>query len=364
MVVELISRQIWQRDEPEQVLRGGVQHAGRNLVARERLAGCGIEQLDCAGGEVAGPHGGCGNRCVLIEGVVRSVARVIHLKIRPAVRVLVEARNFQRAAEGRPERVLSKLRLRGGNHGIELIGRRVERRATERISRRPLVRTLAARGTAGQEKAARAPATAAGSAAAAELTRGRRAAVRTRHRGCRRAEALRELPGGGIELPQRDRLRAIVDQPAVEAGRVAAAGDRDGVGLRRLQRKSRREQAGGIGGFIAGHADRCVSGGLRLDGECLKSSAPPRVSQRRRLALATRGKLKLDVDRRVARRRAEGDRAFDGRERRQFDGDTIAGARGEGEREAAVDISRGRGLQGVPGVHDDGGARQRPRGRS
>ena len=50
-----------------------------------------------------------------------------------------------------------------------------------------------------------------------------------------RAEALRKLSGRRIELSQRDGLRAIVDQPSVEARRVGTAWNRDGIGLRRLQ---------------------------------------------------------------------------------------------------------------------------------
>jgi hypothetical protein len=154
-----------------------------------------IEQLRAA--EVAGPHGGCWNSRMFDERVVDQF-QCSSAENSSGGWCPWESRNLQRSAECCPERILSKLRLRGGHRGVELIGRRVERRTTECIGCRPLIRTLAARGAAAEKKAAR-PAT---PAAAAELTRWL-AAVRAWRRACRRAEALRKLSGRRIRPPAR-----------------------------------------------------------------------------------------------------------------------------------------------------------------
>ncbi len=96
-----------------------------------------------------------------------------------------------------------------------------------------MIWTLAARAAAAEcESAAAATRTAAASAAELSALASERGAVAAEASG---SEALRELSGGRIELSERDGLRAIVQLSAVEARRIGAAGNRDGVGLRVLQ---------------------------------------------------------------------------------------------------------------------------------
>jgi hypothetical protein len=69
-----------------------------------------------------------------------------------------------------------------------------------------------------------------------------------------------ELAGGRIEFSEADGLLPIVQLPAVEARRVGTAVDRNGVRLRRLDRKPRREQPRHIAG-VFGRRDIQRGGG-------------------------------------------------------------------------------------------------------
>jgi hypothetical protein len=85
--------------------------ARRNLIAGERLSARRIDERDRIRRKISAAHRVGGNGGVLVEDVVRFVARVVDLKVRPPVRVRDEMRNSQRAAERRAESVPRELRL-------------------------------------------------------------------------------------------------------------------------------------------------------------------------------------------------------------------------------------------------------------
>ena len=124
VVLRRAREKIGRRDElPRQRRRRPtVDAAGRDLVARKRLAGRGIDQLDRATREIPLPHGQGGHRRVLVEHVVRLVARVVHLERRPAFFIGVDARNLQRTPERPTKGVLGELSAAlTGTSGADLV---------------------------------------------------------------------------------------------------------------------------------------------------------------------------------------------------------------------------------------------------
>ena len=405
MVVEPVAWQVRLRNEAQQVLRRAIQLRRGNLARRERLSGLRIEWLEAGAGKIAVAFGERWHGRVLIKDVVRSIAGVIQLEVRSPAGVFVEARNSERAAKRRAECVLSKLRLRRRHTGIDLIRRCVERRASKRVRCRPLIRALPARGPAAEEEP-----TAPGARATPSSTKltgcARTAEVASERLTRLRSEARRELSGCRIELPERDGLGAIVHQSAVEAGRVVTSGNGDGIGLRVLQRKARRQQSRRLSGVVLRDAcERRFGVGVCLHLERLKSlsalAGPPTVAaaaasphRRRRRSrrgalasaardrrvafnlrgrrgssgftwsrqhLAARPQRKLKVRCRVARWRTERDRALRRAEARQLRRQTIGSVGCEEDDELAVGIGGGRGLQDIArscAVHNDGYAGQ------
>jgi hypothetical protein len=174
----------------------------------------------------------------LIEHVVRLIAGVIELEVRPPVRVRVQTRNLQGAAEGAAEGVGGVQWLRRGHFRTQLIGRCVERRAAESVGDRSLVRTLAARcASAKVEPSSPATGAAAPPTAASTVTLTSEATWTLPAQEA----AVGELSSRRIERSEPDGLLAIVEQPAVEARGVGAAADRDRVSLRALRGEARRQ---------------------------------------------------------------------------------------------------------------------------
>ena len=119
--VEIVRRagEVRRRDVGQQRRGARIDSRGRNLVARKRLAGRRVDQLNRTRREVAVPHRIGRDGGVLIEEVRRAIAREVQLEIRPPVRVGVESRYLERSAERCAEGVLRVRRL-GRRHVAQL----------------------------------------------------------------------------------------------------------------------------------------------------------------------------------------------------------------------------------------------------
>ena len=243
VIVLRVARKIRRGKEPQECRGSRVNSRRGDLIAGERLARGGIDELRGRCGEIACAHRRSWHRRVLIEEVVRFGAVVVDLKIRPPVRVLVETGNFQRAAERAAVCVLRKLRLGDRHIRPELVGRAVERRTAERIGRGSLIWILCARAAAAEYESTRPAKSTAGSAArsttaAAESAGSSAGATRS----SRRSEAGGELAGRGIELAGVDRPKAIVQQSAIDVGGAAGAAHGNRIALRTLEREPGRQE--------------------------------------------------------------------------------------------------------------------------
>jgi hypothetical protein len=234
--------QIRRRNVGHQGQCGRIQLTDRNLVARKRLTGSGIDQRDTASGKIAAPHGLRRNGRILIEHVVGTIARVIELEVRPAILVRVQPGDLHGPTEGRAETVLAERRLRDRHIRAQLIRCGVERRAAIRIRGRSLIRVLPARAASAEHKSTAPAWTDAAPAAdliraagTADLTRPAEAASAARKLAAAGSKARGELPGRRVELSESDRLEAVVQRSAVEARRVTAAADGHRVCLRALK---------------------------------------------------------------------------------------------------------------------------------
>src|SRR5207247_1024157 len=135
--------------------------------------------------------------------------------------------NLERTAKGPAERVLRESGLDDRHVGPQLIWRAVERRPSEGVRRRSLVRALSCCSAAAQQKSVSSSEALAAAARSSGSSRKTGAAESAARNSIRRPEAGSELTRRRIELPQIDHVRAAAHQTAIEVGRVAAAAYRD-----------------------------------------------------------------------------------------------------------------------------------------
>ena len=215
------------------------------------------------------------------------------------------------------------------------------------------------------------------------------------------------MPGRWIKLSLSDRLKPVVQRAAIETRCVATAADRHRRRLRSVERKPGRQQSGGVRIVLC----RCLverrgTTGVALHVQRLKSLSAPAarrilaarsaaaarspssgclrwralpgrrlrllrglsggltrrpvarggISRRRRRGrcrnrFAARSQCELEIDRRVARRRAKRQFALGLAERREIGRHVVCGIGREENRVLAVDVSGRRRLECVADVH-------------